>query len=171
MVAGTWRADECFVIIRMMFRRNTQQGFAIVEIVIVIIFVVLLAAVVFYSVNAQPKDTGNDQRRADVNAILRAIEQYEYKYGTLPQGIAAMPKLIASTPGDVAVDLCPALAPEFMPTIPLDPSEGLAVPVGELCTNDESRYNSGYTVQVDTEKRVTVSAPAAQGGQQIFARN
>lgn len=153
-----------------MFRRNTQ-GFAIVEIVIVIIFVVLLAAVVFYSVNAQPKDTGNDQRRADVNAILRAVEQYSHKYGTLPQGITATPKLIASTPGDVAVDLCPALAPEFMPTIPLDPNEGLAVPVGEPCTSDESRYNSGYTVQVDAEKRVTVSAPAAPGSQPVFARN
>lgn len=151
---------------------TNDRGFAIIEIIIVIVFVALFIGVFMYSSNAQPKSTGNSQRRADVNAILRGLEQYAQKNnGALPAGVGDVPKLIASTPGETAVDLCKPLAPAFMDTIPLDPSSGLSVPTGQKCTEKDVRYNSGYTVQVSADKRITVSAPSAESGEAIFARN
>lgn len=151
---------------------QNNRGFAIIEIVIVIVFVALFIGVVFYSLNSQPKNTGNTQRRADVNALLRSLEQYSQKNnGALPEGVTDVPKLIASTPGQTAVDLCKVLAPTFIDTVPLDPSSGLSVPVGQKCHEKDVRYNSGYTVQVSADKHITVAAPSAEGGEAIFARN
>lgn len=160
-----------FAIMELMVNNN-NRGFAIIEIVIVVVFVALFAGVLLYSLNAQPKGTTNNQRRADVNAILRSLEQYAQKNsGNVPEGITAVPKLIASTPGETAVDLCKSLAPLYISTIPLDPSSGLAVPVGQKCTEKDVRYNSGYTVQISADKHITVSAPSAENGETIFARN
>jgi type II secretory pathway pseudopilin PulG len=151
---------------------QNSRGFAIIEIIIVVVFVALFIGVFLYSANAQPKSTGNNQRRADVNAILRSLEQYAQKNnGALPGGVTDVPKLIASTPGETAVDLCKALAPNLIDTIPLDPSAGLSVPVGQKCTEKDVRYNSGYTVQVSADKHITVAAPGAENGETIFARN
>lgn len=151
--------------------RNTSRGFALVEIFVVVGVLALLFGVVMYATSAQPKSTGNTQRRVDVNAVLHAIELYaSQNSGKLPEGITNTPKLIASTPGATAINLCQVLAPTFIDTIPLDPTAGLAVPVGAKCHEKNVRYNSGYTVSANG-KQVTVSAPAAEGGEQIFATN
>lgn len=151
--------------------RNRSRGFALVEILVVVGVLALLFGVVMYATSSQPKSTGNTQRRVDVNAILHAIELYSGQNdGKLPEGITATPKLIASTPGATAINLCQVLAPTYMQTIPLDPTAGLAVPVGAKCHEKNVRYNSGYTVSANG-KQVTVSAPAAENGEQVFATN
>jgi type II secretory pathway pseudopilin PulG len=154
-----------------MYMLKSSRGFAMVEILVVVGILALLFGVVMYATNAQSKSTSNTQRRVDVNAILHAVELYaNQNSGRLPEGVTTTPKLIASTPGATAINLCQILAPTFIETIPLDPTAGLAVPVGAKCHEKNVRYNSGYTVMA-TGQHVTVAAPAAEGGEQIFASN
>lgn len=148
------------------------RGFAIIELLVVLgVLALLFVGVLYVTSRAQTNTSGNTQRHADVNAILHAVEQYQGKHnGQMPDGVTSTAKLIASTPGSVAVNLCSVLVPDFMDTIPLDPSAGLAVPVGAKCNDKNVRYNSGYTIMAEGS-HVTVSAPAADSGETIFASN
>jgi type II secretory pathway pseudopilin PulG len=147
------------------------RGFALAELVVIVVIIALLLGVVLYATSSQPQAKGNAQRRVDVNALLHAIEQYTTDHqGQLPGGIDQTPKMIASTPKDTSVNLCQALSPTYLPTIPIDLVAGSIVPQGASCGAKGARYNSGYLIHVN-DGHVTVVAPSAENGEKIFASN
>jgi type II secretory pathway pseudopilin PulG len=149
-----------------------SRGFALIELIFVAVIIGLLFFFVLTQSAQNDKRQGNVQRRADVNSILSAIDTYAEQHdGKLPEGITDQAKIIASTTGIAAVNLCRSLVPAHLTTIPLDPGTGLAVPVGSKCTDKDARYSSGYTVQIIQGNKVRVSAPGAEGDEVIFATN
>lgn len=146
------------------------HGFVLIELV----FVVVIIAVLLFIVVSQTVQSGNRpndaQRRADVNSILNALNDFaKDNGGKYPEGVTDHAKLIASTNG--AINLCDTLVPAYLNTIPIDPGSGLSVPPGAKCNDKNARYSSGYTVQITSGNKILVSAPDAEGDGAVFATN
>lgn len=149
--------------------KSVTPGFALIGLLVVSGILVGLFVVVFYISSYGQHSSGNSQRRVDVNSLLNAIGRYRQDHnGSAPAGITQTPKLISSISGGNAINLCQALAP-YVATIPIDPVGGLIVPNNASCSQQGARYNSGYTIHLNPEGAIIISAPSAEGGEQIFA--
>ena len=148
-----------------------KKGFSLIEILIAITLITMLAAIVIIAVNpgrqfAQGRDT---QRWTAVNAILNSVHQNMVDNNGVwtcdadgdgtpePTGDDVIPSPldtnIGSGVGDY--DLCDCIVPDYVASMPYDPSTG--------SYTDCTTYDSGYGIsQNATSKRVTVSAPSAE---------
>lgn len=136
---------------------SREEGFTLIEILVVIGMVALLATIVLVAINParQFAQGRNTQRTSNVTAILNAIGQYTAENkGVLPTAITTT----AGTIGNTGIDLCAAIMPTYIPSLPQDPS--LSGGPFTTCTT----YNTGYQVVKDANGRVTVSAPSAELG-------
>ena len=146
---------------------RNMRGFTLIELLIVMGILGILLAIVLIALNpqAQFKEANDTQRRSDVVAILDAVHQYVIDHkGALPTGIDTTVRSVASGAGNA--DLCSSVVPTYIADLPQDPTTGTRTPSG-LCTSATS-YNTGYTiVSSASNNRVTVAAPAAEGGTAI----
>lgn len=118
------------------------------------------AAAASSSTGPDAADLRNAQRKVDVGAILNGITQYLVDNGgSYPVSLPIQPTAICRTHVAVCGDLVDLSALNlYLIRIPVDPS-ALA---GSNAT--------GYAIRIDDEGRVTISAPLAEKGQQISAR-
>lgn len=136
--------------------RNSQKGFTLIELLVVIGILGILLAIVLVALNParQFAQANNTKRNSDVVTILNAIHEYAAdNKGQVPSGITATATEI-STAG---IDICDALVPTYVAALPTDPSLNTA-----QVTDCSASYATGYNVSVDTDGRVTVSAPDIQ---------
>ena len=143
------------------FRKNS--GFTLIELLVVIGILAILLSIVLIAINParQFAQANQTKRRSDVVAILNAISQYAADHkGTLPsvlQGYITANDTtaheIANTGADICTDLTQTI--QYIPALPSDPK---AANNGAQITNCAS-YDTGYTVAVDANHRVTVAAP------------
>jgi type IV pilus assembly protein PilA len=144
---------------------GSPKGFTLIEILVVIGIIAILAAIVLIAINparqfAQGRQT---QRTSNVNAILNAVGQFiADNQGDLPSEIDGSSGVLAISDGASDADLCDVdnLVPTYIPSMPTDPASAHE---GAGLTNDDcdDGYDTGYTVEVDTDGRVTVCAPEA----------
>jgi hypothetical protein len=125
----------------------------------------ILAAIVIVAINPakQLADARNAQRLSDVYAILSSVHQYAVdNEGAYPPALTETLQEICRTDGqctgmaDVSVLTD---AEKYMVSMPRDPLCGSTPSCGENGT--------GYTIGLSAHGRVTVSAPAAEGGEVI----
>ncbi len=145
---------------------KSQKGFTLIELLVVIGILAILLSIVLVAINpARQFGQANDtKRRSDATAILNAIGQYESdNKGSLPPTMAAMTTdgtayKIASGVGNV--DLCTDLVKNvsYISALPTDPTGPQAGAPVTTCTS----YDSGYTLALDTNKRVTIYADLTQ---------
>ena len=137
-------------------KKTLQSGFTLIEILVVIAIISLLAAVVFVALDPVTRfgDARNSRRWNDVNSILTATHEYIVDNdGALPAGL---------TTGQASTELgtcgtCDNLTTPFVPylkTMPLDPGGGTTV-------------NSGYSVAVDANNIVTITAGSAENSEVV----
>lgn len=135
---------------------RNKKGFTLIELLVVIAIIAILAVIVFVSLDpvARFADARNSRRWNDTNNILTAIHEYIVDNdGTLPTGL---------TTSQAATELgtcggCDNLSTplvKYLKSIPLDPSGG-------------TTSNTGYTVAVDANNIITVSASNAEGSEVI----
>lgn len=145
-----------------------QKGFTLIELIIVIAVIALLAAAVFVAVDPARRigEGRNAVRASDAANIKKAIEFYVGEYKTLPPAFANLTDntnyLIAAAgdtsgtsvfcalPGNLnKVDITQGASEffNFLPTIPVDPSQEPAYPNG-----------SGYYFKKQGNKILEVNA-------------
>ena len=137
------------------FNKN-KQGFTLLEILLVVAAIGILAGIVIFAINPakQLADTRNAQRRVDVNTIANAIYQYSIdNKGEFPGVITNSAQEICRTT-EVTCDGISlsvlTLDGKYLVAIPVDPSKG-------------NESGTGYRILVNSNSRITVDAPIAEG--------
>ncbi len=141
-----------------------KRGFTLIELLIVVGIIAALAAIVIVAVNpARQFSKANDaQRIANVSAISSAVAQY------VVDNRGELPGDISTTLQDIDTDnanLCDDLVPTYMPALPTDPSSTHKGAGIKDC--DDASYDTDYTIERDTDNRITVSAPGTELGDDI----
>lgn len=140
-------------------KKTLQKGFTLLEVLLVVAILGILAAIVIVAINPnkQLAQARNAQRQSDVNTILNAVYQYAIdNNGTVPSSIRNSAEEVCS---DLSPSNCSGLADltvltdngTYLVSIPEDPTAG-------------NTPNSGYTIELTSNNRVTVSAPNAEDG-------
>ena len=136
---------------------SNKKGFALVEVLLVVVIIAILAAIVIVAINPgrQISQSNNTQRSSDVQAILNAVHQSAIdNRGVFPTGITATATVVGSGTGQI--DICSDLVPTYIAEMPFDPTA-----TGAAYT-DCTSYNTGYTIMLDANSRLTVAAPGAE---------
>jgi len=138
-------------------RKGERSGFTLIELLIVIGIIAILAAIVIVAVNParQLAQARNATRNANVNTILNAVTQNIAENGSFVCTAGAIPATttnMSSAVGDY--DVCSCIVPTYVAEMPADPSDG--------SYTDCTTYDSGYTIEMTAENRVTISAPSAE---------
>jgi prepilin-type N-terminal cleavage/methylation domain-containing protein len=132
--------------------KRASKGFTLLEILLVIAAIGILAAIVLVAINPnrQIAQARNAQRRADINTIYKAIEQYLIDTGSYPAGITTTLKDICINGNTTnCVDLG-VIVPDYLAGIPVEPAGG------------------AYRVSINEENnRIRVRASNAEQGQII----
>lgn len=141
-----------------MFEKYKKQnsGFTLVELLVVIVIIAILAVAVFVALDPVTRfgDARNSRRWNDVNSILTATHEYIVDNdGSLPAGLTSGQSATELGTCGTCDDLSTPLTP-FLKTMPLDPSDGTAV-------------NTGYTVEVDSNNIITISATGAENSETV----
>jgi len=136
-----------------------STGFTLIELLVVIGIIAILAAVVIVAVNpahqfALARDT---QRSANVAAILDAVDENmaEHKGILTCNGTASNlgtnPNFSPISSGDTnGGDLGSCLVPNYLSSMPYDPSTG--------SYTDTTNYSTGYSIQKNASGHITVFA-------------
>ena len=140
-------------------KNNNEQGFTLIELLIVIGILAVLMGIVLVAINPakQFRQANDTKRRADVNAILNAIDQYAAdNKGSLPANLAAATVNTTVPLSAAGVDICKDLVTKYLAGMPADPTLSTTAGSPIMC---EAAYNSGYNASVSaSDNRVTVSA-------------
>ncbi|MFA6294996.1 MAG: prepilin-type N-terminal cleavage/methylation domain-containing protein [Candidatus Paceibacterota bacterium] len=140
-----------------------KKGFTLIEVLVVIGIIAVLAAVVLVAVNPtrQFKLARDSQRVSNVNSILNAVHQNMAEHrgtfvcsGTIKE-IPIIPRVVkySTTTPDIEGDIASCLVPDYLSSLPFDPSMTGA---HFASTTD---YNTGYEIFRDNNTgRITASS-------------
>jgi prepilin-type N-terminal cleavage/methylation domain-containing protein len=139
-----------------------RKAFTLLEILLVMTLISILLVILIRLINPDQQigDINNAQRQSDVLTIYTAINQYrEANSGNLPTGITNEVKSICKPDCSVnsdKIDITEVIESYIaFGTIPVDPQQS------------ETLDTTGYTIYVNIQGRVVVSAPLAQNGATI----
>lgn len=153
----------------MLPKVRKQLGFTLIEVIVVIALLAILATIVLVAINPaqNSQDARNTKRRSDVLEILNAVNQYYVANGAWPTNMPAAGASAVDIKGNgtpATGDICGSLVTTYIAALPYDPSAS-----GASYTSCSS-YDSKYDISLDASgKRVTVSAPSAEGSVSISA--
>lgn len=140
-----------------------RRGFTLIELLVVIGILAILLAITLIAINParQFGQANNTRRSSDVLQILNAVHQYAAETrGALPPEITGLTACAApcATPtrfnSTNFPNLCGLLMPNYLPSIPVDPSLNTA----NITSCTAPWGDTDYAISRDAANRITVSA-------------
>ena len=159
-------------------KKQTQQGFTLLEVLLVVAIIAILAGIVIVAINPGKNigDARNAQRAADVNTIINSISQYELdSNGSLP-GTGARTGAVAIPTSPTATEICNSTtvtctglvdlaavtsSGKYVVAIPTDPQ------APNNCATGCGANGTGYKIAKDANNRLIVSAMNTDNGKTI----
>lgn len=137
-----------------------QKGFTLVEILIVLALIAILVGVVLVTLNPgrQFAAARNSARYSHLNTLMNAISANAAENnGVFTCASGALPTTATVLANTGGYDIAPCLVPNYLPSLPVDPSGGTAQ------WTSTTNYNAGYTIFEDVaNNRITVDAGSAE---------
>ncbi len=142
-------------------KKRIEMGFTLIEILVVIGIIAVLAAVVLVAVNParQFKLARDSQRTSNMNAILNAVHQNMAEHrgvftcnGASYDIPSSFTTIASSTGLDDRLKIAKCLVPDYISSLPFDPSQ-----YGAYYDNEDD-YETGYELARDANGRVTASS-------------
>jgi type IV pilus assembly protein PilA len=138
--------------------KRSQEAFTLIELLLVIGIIAILVSITIQAINPtrQLGQARNAQRRADMQAIINAVHQYQVDRNVLPSGI----------PIGVPQEICVTDAISCNSGVNLDMLTGAYV---VRIPSDPQATGTGtdYTIVQNFHRRITVEAPLAEQGETI----
>lgn len=140
---------------------HALRGFSLIEILVAMGIIAVLAGIVLVAVNPSRQFmlARDSQRRANVAAILSAVGQNIAEHHGVficDEEPFEIPFVVTTIKKD-GVDLARCVVPDYITSMPFDPSASGAHFV------DLDEYNTEYSIVKDNDTgRITVSAPHAE---------
>jgi general secretion pathway protein G len=135
-----------------------QKGFTLLELLIVIVIIAILALLIIPNITSAPKKARDTQRKTDITAIRKALEEYFVNNNAYPAGSG---EAVAALQGDLGAGSAP-----IMKTVPTDPKKGSPAqytytytPTGTPVTS----YTIGACLENDQDKGAGTDVPGATG--------
>ncbi len=135
-----------------------NKGFTLIEILIVIGLIAVLAGVLVVALNParQFSQARNAQRWNHMDTIIGSVVANSTdNRGTFTCAAGVIPA-VATNMADDGYNIGPCLVPTYAAAMPFDPSA-----VGAHWTSTVD-YDTGYTIILGGDGRVTVNAPSAE---------
>jgi len=133
------------------------------ELLIVMALIAILIGIVIAALNParQFAIARNSTRYSHINTVMNAISaNMAENNGVFTCASAgAVPAAATNMSNDTAggdYDIAPCLVTEYLSTMPFDPSA-----TGAHWTS-EADYDTGYTISMDAQNRITINAPSAE---------
>jgi prepilin-type N-terminal cleavage/methylation domain-containing protein len=109
---------------------TTRFGFTLVELMVVVSVIGILSSIIYANFGAGRAAARDDVRKSALKEVQLALELYKAQYGSYPAagcsagaGVWVGPGPVGSMPSGTACDTYIAgLTPDFIATLPIDPS-------------------------------------------------
>lgn len=151
---------------------NRKKGFTLIELLVVIGILAILLSITLIAINParQFGNANNTKRRSAITQILNAIGAYQAEQGgVLPAEIVDNTILPVGTAVAISganfPNLCDELLPEYIPALPVEPSDNQPDIVQADCA--AAAWDTGYEITRDATNRLTISAPTTDNGEVI----
>ncbi len=133
-----------------------EGGFTLLELLIVIVIIGILALLIIPNVTSAPKKARDTQRKTDLRAIQKALEEYFVSNSAYPSTSGAPDVVLASA-------LDSGTAP-IMKTIPKDPNHNATTPYEYQVASGNASYNLYACLENDTDTGTDVVAGSVYTG-------
>lgn len=130
---------------------QTQKGFTVVELLVVIVIIGILAAITIVSYTSIQQRSRDETRTSNIRDVQKALEKYRVDNGMYPS-------VGADGTGYALTTLATALVPQYLDSIPTNPS-GTAYQYVRGSVGSDS-----YGIRIDYETRTDCHRGANNNG-------
>ncbi len=158
------------------FFRSRNQSFTLIELLIVVAIIGILAALIIVSVTTASAKARDVKRQEDLKNVQKALEMYYTSNGSYPIALDSANggsdwgncSGRGSHPLSGSNGWVPNLAPTYIPSLPVDPRQGIDCAGSALSTACYAYVSDGTNYKLSAKYTVETTVPTPTNALQNF---